>query len=71
MGLISAGEHAALDRYVGYFKPYATSHDDLDTDTALQEEARLAGVAVARAVADLRAGRLVISDRDLPHPRQK
>ena len=29
MGLISAGHLAGLARYIGYMKPYATSHDDL------------------------------------------
>ena len=30
MGLIDAGTQARLDRYIGYYKPYATSHDELD-----------------------------------------
>jgi hypothetical protein len=29
-----------LDRHIGYWKPYATSHDVLDGDLALQEEVR-------------------------------
>ena len=36
MHLCSAGATAELDRYIGYWKPYATSHEDLDADTALQ-----------------------------------
>src|SRR5688572_14749028 len=32
MGLIPAGKKALLDRYVGYYRDYATSHDDLDQD---------------------------------------
>jgi hypothetical protein len=40
MHLCPAGPSAELDRYVGYWKPYATSHADLDADTALQEEVR-------------------------------
>lgn len=27
-----AGPSAELDRYIGYWKPYATSHDGLDAD---------------------------------------
>ena len=33
MGLVSAGHAAELDRYVGYFEPYAISHDALDRAT--------------------------------------
>ena len=28
------------ERYLGYYQPYATSHDDLDADRDFQEEAR-------------------------------
>ena len=30
MGFIDAGPTALLDRYVGYYGPYADSHDTLD-----------------------------------------
>ena len=40
MGLIDAGPQARLDRYVGYYEPYATSHAALDGDTGVQEEVR-------------------------------
>ena len=33
MQLKPAGPSAELDRYIGYWKPYATSHDELDADT--------------------------------------
>lgn len=36
MKLAPAGAHAELDRYIGYRKPYATSHDELDADEAIQ-----------------------------------
>ena len=41
MDLESAGATAELSRYIGYLKPYATSHEDLDRDIDLQEEVRL------------------------------
>src|SRR4029453_9291691 len=47
MKLISAGGMAETDGYIGYMKPYATSHADLDEDTAFQQEV----VNVARALA--------------------
>ncbi|MEZ0307375.1 MAG: flavodoxin family protein, partial [Ramlibacter sp.] len=71
MGLIGAGKDAALDRYIGYYEPYATSHDALDKDTAVQEEVRNIARAVADAVVALRAGRLEPPHRKLAMPRVK
>src|SRR6185369_13090791 len=58
MGLVPAGDRSRLDRYIGYYEPYATSHEALDADTALQEEVRNVARAVAAAVREVRAGRL-------------
>ncbi len=71
MGLVDAGSMARLDRYIGYYRPYATSHEELDRDTAVQEEVRNVARAVATAVGDLRAGRLSRPDADLDRPRPK
>jgi multimeric flavodoxin WrbA len=71
MGLIDAGVQARLDRHIGYFEPYATSHEALDRDTAVQEEVRNVARAVAHAVAELRAGRLQAVQSRLPRPRAK
>lgn len=71
MGLIDAGSQARLDRYVGYYKPYATSHDALDADLALQQEVRNVARAVTGAVAELRSGTLSQPDRNLVRPRPK
>ena len=60
-----------IDRYIGYWQPYATSHDALDKDEAIVAETRNVARAVAAAVAQLRAGTLVVPDRDLKPPRQK
>jgi hypothetical protein len=40
MGLVRAGGKSALDRYIGYYEPHATSHDALDGDEAVQGETR-------------------------------
>jgi hypothetical protein len=40
MGLIGTGTLSNLSRYIGYLRPYATSHDDLDQDQVLWEETR-------------------------------
>ncbi|MDI3381807.1 flavodoxin family protein [Xenophilus aerolatus] len=71
MGLVDAGQQARLDRYLGYYEPYATSHDTLDADEALQQEVRNVAQAVANAVGELRAGRLSVPDRSLKRPRPK
>jgi len=71
MGLIDAGKQARLDRFIGYFKPYATSHDELDKDKNVQEEVRNVARAVAKAVRELRAGTLSQPDNKLQAPRAK
>ena len=71
MGLIDAGAQARLDRFIGYYEPYATSHDTLDKDTNVQLEVRNVGKAVAATVRALRAGDLKAISSDLPKPRPK
>lgn len=71
MGLVDAGPTACLDRYIGYYEPYATSHAALDRDLAVQEEVRNAARALAEAVAQLRQGRLSAPGRGLSRPRPK
>src|SRR6267142_1579517 len=71
MGLQSAGEKARLDRLIGYYEPYATSHDALDSDTGVQEEVRNAARTLAEAVGKLRAGRLPAPGAKLKRPRPK
>ena len=71
MGLIDAGAMSRLDRFIGYYQPYATSHEELDRDTDVQEEVRNVARAVAVAVRDLRAGKLSQPDAKLKRPRPK
>ena len=71
MGLIEAGKQARLDRYIGYFKPYATSHEELDRDHDVQEEVRNVARAVAEAVRAIRAGTLKAPDAAIESPRPK
>lgn len=40
MGFVDAGTQARLDRYLGYYEPYAPSHNTFDADKSLQEEVR-------------------------------
>jgi multimeric flavodoxin WrbA len=71
MGLIESGSKSRLDRFVGYYKPYASSHQELDADDAFQEEVRNVARALATAVKDLRAGKLHALDAGLKAPRPK
>jgi len=71
MGLVSAGHAAELDRYVGYYEPYATSHDALDRDHAFQEETRNAARALVKAIRLMRRGELARPDAGLSEPRLK
>lgn len=71
MKLTPAGPDAELDRYIGYWEPYATSHDALDKDTNIQAEVRIAAEELARAMKARREGRLVTTYEGLESPRQK
>jgi multimeric flavodoxin WrbA len=71
MGLIDAGARARLDRTIGYYEPYATSHEALDRDLDVQEETRNAARALVEAIALLRDGRLVAPGMALARPRPK
>ncbi len=61
MKLVPALPQGGIDRYIGYYEPYATSHDALDRDSAVQQEARTTATALVDAVRLMRAGRY-------PHP---
>jgi multimeric flavodoxin WrbA len=71
MKLEPAGVSAEIDRYIGYWEPYATSHEALDADTAIQAEVRNAALALAEALHARRAGRLPAIGADLAAPREK
>lgn len=69
MHLVPAGADAMLDRYIGYYEPYATSHEVLDRDTAVQQEVRNVAIAFAAAVRAGKAGTLKRLDFDDPRPK--
>jgi multimeric flavodoxin WrbA len=64
-------EVSAIDRYIGYYEPYATSHDALDRDTAIQQEVRNSARMLIEAVGLQRAGKLPQPGRNLKDPRPK
>jgi len=69
MELIPATPQAGIDGYIGYYGPYATSHEALDADTAIQSEVRAAARAVGEAVTQARAGRLPRIQVEEPRPK--
>jgi multimeric flavodoxin WrbA len=71
IGLIPAGHMSHIDRYIGYYEPYATSHDDLDKDEGLIEDVRNAARALTQAVKDRRSGKLQPPDRGLHEAQPK
>ncbi len=71
MELLPAGREAIVGRYIGYYQPYATSHSDLDKDTALFQEVDHAAASVVRQVKLTRSGQFSFPDRGLKEPRPK
>jgi multimeric flavodoxin WrbA len=71
MKLISAGGMAESDGYIGYMKPYATSHEELDKDTAFQEEVLNVARALGAAVELARTGGLENPAKGLSEPNPK
>jgi hypothetical protein len=69
MELVPAGGLGLLDRYIGYYEPYATSHEALDKDGALFDEVRIAAKSLLETVRELRAG--TRRDAGLEPPRPK
>jgi multimeric flavodoxin WrbA len=60
-----------LDRYIGYFKPYATSHEELDADEAVQEEVRNTARALLKSVEAIRSGKQIQPEAGTKAPREK
>jgi hypothetical protein len=57
MGLVESGAKSRLDRFIGYYEPYATSHATLDRDEDMQKEGVNVAEAVAICVEEIRKGR--------------
>lgn len=70
MEMAPAGPKAELDRYIGYWEPYATSHEALDKDLPIQREVQ----NVARTLRDALLAhhdRQAIPGSELVQPRNK
>ena len=71
-GLDRSWHAARPDRFIGHYRPYATSHDDLNRDQPIQqEEVRNVARAVVNAVGELRDGRRYAPAAILAQPRSR
>lgn len=71
MDMVPAGTSAEVDRYIGYYEPYATSHEALDRDEAMKKEVEHAALTLAEAVRKTKNGKQIEAGADLPEPRKK
>jgi len=71
MEMIPAGSTALIDTWIGWYQPYATSHDDLDKDEDLFAEVGNAALALANMVKQIRSGQYHAPDEELHDPREK
>ncbi len=71
MDLVPAGNLAEVDRYIGYWEPYATSHEAYDKDEGFQGEVRNAALTLREAVVAKREGKQVAAGADLKPAREK
>ena len=71
IGMTQAGDAAAFDTLIGYYEPYATSHDKLDASPEVFTEVQNAATTLANCVRGLRSGTYRPPDAGLHHPRQK
>lgn len=71
MGLVEAGPMAAVDTWIGWYKPYATSHQDLDAAPHIFTRVQNATHSLLAMVGQLRTGRYAPPDAGLREPMQK
>lgn len=71
MKLIQAGRSSVVETYLGYYKPYATSHDDLDADRDLMGQVQNAARSLIEMVKQLQAGTYRAPDEGMKNPLEK
>jgi multimeric flavodoxin WrbA len=71
IGMIQAGASAALDTLIGYWQPYATSHDQLDAEPDIFVQVDNAANSLVSMVRAIRSGAYRAPDQGLRNPRQK
>ncbi|HEV3011386.1 MAG TPA: flavodoxin family protein [Burkholderiales bacterium] len=71
IGMIQAGASAVLDTLIGYWEPYATSHDKLDAQPEIFILVENAAKSLVNMVRAIRSGTYRAPDAGLRSPRQK
>jgi hypothetical protein len=71
MDLITTGNYGDIGRYIGYFEPYASSHEALDRDIKIQEEVRNAARNLVLSVRAQKRHQLDSFIPELYDPRPK
>ncbi len=71
MHMIPASRSAMIDTYIGYYQPYATSHNDLDADRDLHQQVRNAATSLTKMICQIRSGKYKPADENLENPREK
>ena len=60
-----------MDTWIGYYKPYAISHEELDADPDAFTLVTNTALSLASMVAQIRSGHYVPPDKNLHSPREK
>jgi multimeric flavodoxin WrbA len=71
IGMHQAGTAAAVDTLIGYYEPYATSHDKLDAQRDVFVLVENAAQSLVNLVRAMRSGDWRAPDAGLKNPRQK
>jgi multimeric flavodoxin WrbA len=71
IGMIQAGASATVDTLIGYWEPYATSHDKLDAQPETLIQVENAAKSLVNMVRAIRSGAYRAPDEGLRNPRQK
>jgi multimeric flavodoxin WrbA len=71
MEMIDSGPLSQINRYIGYYEPYATSHQTLDKDLSVQKEVEVAAAALIARLKQIRSGKYKSFEITGKEPRQK
>jgi multimeric flavodoxin WrbA len=71
IGMLHAGAQATVDTLIGYYEPYATSHDKLDAQPETFVQVENAAKSLVNRVRAIRSGAYSAPDAGLRNPRQK
>jgi multimeric flavodoxin WrbA len=71
IGMIWSGPSSTLDTWIGWYEPYATSHEDLDADPDLFTQVQQAALSLANMVQQIRSGQYKAPNAGLHSPKEK